>query len=87
MSDLLSPLLDGEGKLKRWPKKAEEREAALRYLLGKFEAGTDYAEKDVNAIIAGAHAFNDITLLRRELVAAKLMNRTPDCRRYWIEAR
>ncbi len=85
MSDPLSSLLDGEGKLKRWPKKAEERDAALRYLIGKFEVGKDYSEKEVNAVISGLHSFNDITMLRRELIAAKLMNRTPDCRRYWIE--
>lgn len=85
MSDVISSLLDAEGKIKRWPKKAEEKEAVLNYLIGRFEKGKDYAEKDVNAIIAGLHAFSDITMLRRELVAAKLLNRTPDCRRYWVE--
>jgi len=85
MSDVLAPLLDAEGKVKRWPKKIEEKAAVLTYLIGKFEKGKDYAEKDVNAIIASMHAFSDITMLRRELVSAKLLNRTPDCRRYWIE--
>lgn len=85
MSDVLTSLLDGDGKITRWPKKAEERAAILGYLAGKFEKGRDYAEKDVNAIIAGLHTFGDITMLRRELIAAKLMNRTPDCRRYWID--
>lgn len=85
MSDALKSLLDAEGKLKRWPKKAEERAEVLCYLQGKFEKGKDYTEKEVNAVISGLHSFNDITMLRRELVAAHLMNRTPDCRRYWLD--
>lgn len=85
MSDALTGLLDAEGKVKRWPKKAAQKEAVLAYLIGRFEKGRDYAEKEVNAIIAGAHAFSDITMLRRELVVAELINRTPDCRRYWVE--
>lgn len=79
----IAALLDGDGKIKRWPKKAEEKAALLAYLAGKFEKGKDYAEKDVNAIVGAWHTFNDITMLRRELVTAKLLNRTPDCRRYW----
>jgi hypothetical protein len=85
MGELLASLLDKDGKLKRWPKKAEERAEALQFLQGKFEKGKDYAEKDVNAILSGVHTFNDITMLRRELITAKLMNRTPDCKRYWID--
>lgn len=85
MSDVLASLLDGDGKIKRWPRKPEERAAVLGYLAGKFEKGKDYAEKDVNAVIGGLHTFNDITMLRRELITAKLMNRTPDCKRYWVE--
>jgi hypothetical protein len=85
MGDVLAGLLDADGKVKRWPKKAEEKEAVLKYLIGPFERGKDYAEKDVNAIIASLHAFSDITMLRRELIGAKLLSRTPDCRRYWIE--
>lgn len=86
MSDILAPLLDANGLVKRWPKKAEERAAVLAALQEKFEKGKDYAEKEVNAVIASFHSFNDITMLRRELISAKLMNRTPDGRRYWIDA-
>lgn len=86
MSDVLASLLDGDGKIKRWPKKPEERAAVLEFFAGKFEKGKDYTEKDVNAIITGLHSFNDITMIRRELITAKILNRTPDCKRYWVEA-
>ena len=84
MSDVLTSLLDTAGKIKRWPKKVEEKAEVLNYLAGKFEKGKEYTEKEVNAVIAEFHAFNDITMLRRELISAKLMNRTPDCRKYWV---
>jgi hypothetical protein len=85
MSDALASLLDNDGKIKRWPKKPEERAAVLGFFAGKFEKGKDYTEKDINAIIAALHSFNDITMIRRELITAKLLNRTPDCKRYWVE--
>jgi len=85
MSDILASLLDADGKVKRWPKKPEERTEVLRLLAAKFEKGKEYTEKEVNTVIAGFHSFNDITMLRRELITAKLMNRTPDCRKYWID--
>lgn len=85
MSDALALLLDNNGKIKRWPKKPEERAAVLEFFSGKFEKGKDYTEKDVNAIIADFHSFNDITMIRRELITSKVLNRTPDCKRYWVE--
>lgn len=85
MNELLTPLLDADGKIKRWPKKAAERTAVLEFFIEKFETGKDYTEMEVNAIIAPMHSFNDTSMLRRELITAKLLNRTPDCRRYWKE--
>jgi hypothetical protein len=85
MGDVLAALLDGDGKVKRWPKRPEERAAVLAFIVAKFEQGKDYAEKDVNAIISASHSFNDSSMLRRELITAKLMNRTPDCKRYWVD--
>jgi hypothetical protein len=39
----------------------------------------------VNEIIHRWHSFNDHTMLRRELCNAGLIERTPDCRRYWTD--
>jgi len=83
MNELLTPLLDADGKVKRWPKKAAERTAVLEYLAERFETGKDYTEMEVNAGIGSSHTFSDNSGLRRELITAKLLNRTPDCKRYW----
>ena len=85
MNELLTPLMDADGKIKRWPKKAAERTAVLEYFAEKFEKGKDFTESEVSAVIGSLHTFSDASMLRRELITAKLLNRTPDCRRYWKE--
>ncbi len=85
MNELLTLLLDAEGKVKRWPKKAAERTAVLEYFGEKFEKGKDYTEVEVNGIIGSLHTFSDNSGIRRELITAKVLNRTPDGRRYWKE--
>lgn len=85
MNELLQLLLDADGKVKRWPKKAAERTAVLEYFAGKFETGKDYTEMEVNAVIGSLHTFSDNSGLRREMITAKMLNRTPDGRRYWKE--
>jgi len=79
-------LLDTDGKVIRWPgkKKKEERLCILEYLKSKFENGRTYKEKEVNAILEEWHLFNDYALLRREMFEHNFINRTKDCREYWI---
>ncbi|MBH23064.1 MAG: hypothetical protein CMH57_01125 [Myxococcales bacterium] len=76
--------LDASGRFTSWPKKHRRREAALKYLASKFEYG-DYDESDVNNLLRRWHTFNDPCLLRRSLYVARMLHRTPDGRRYWIE--
>ncbi|MGD9707749.1 MAG: DUF2087 domain-containing protein [Candidatus Delongbacteria bacterium] len=81
----LDRLKDKDGKIIRWPSKKPERDAVLKYFIDKFEAGKDYTEMEVNTVIKSWHTFSDHTMIRRELVVAKLISRTPDGRRYWLE--
>lgn len=82
--DVLAKLLDQEGLLLRWPKKPEERQEVLKYLLTKFGAGKTYTEMEINAILKKWHKFNDHPMLRRELVDHGLLNRTPDGKAYQV---
>jgi len=77
--------LDAEGRISAWPKKVEDKKVVLAYLGSKFEEGRTYSEKEVNGIILRWHTFNDHTLLRRELFNKRIIDRTPDCRSYWID--
>jgi aminoglycoside 6-adenylyltransferase len=76
---------DTEGRIIRWPKKREEKIFVLGYLQSKFEKGKIYKEKEINEILLRWHLFNDFAMLRREMYTNHLLNRTRDCREYWIE--
>lgn len=58
---------------------------ALEFLAAKFEMGREYSEKEVNEILNQNHTFGDPALLRRELYMKKLLDRTPDGSRYWLQ--
>jgi hypothetical protein len=77
-------LLDNDGRIKRWPKKAKEKQFILEYLKSKFSNGRRYTEKEVNSIINEWHLFTDYALLRREMYDRYLINRTTDGREYWV---
>ena len=70
-------------KIIRWPKKLFDKEAVVKYLAEQFEYNKKYTEKEINGIIDKYHLFNDIPLLRRELVSRKFFSREDDGSVYW----
>lgn len=81
--EIVERFLDKEGRIKQLPAKREPRLEVLAYLAGKFDAGRDYAEKEVNSVIERWHTFGDYFILRRELIDSGLMRRERDGSRYW----
>lgn len=83
----LKGFLGKDSKLKSWPsrKHREKQLLALEFLAAKFEMGREYSEKEVNEILNQNHTFGDPALLRRELYMKKLLDRTPDGSRYWLQ--
>jgi DNA-binding transcriptional ArsR family regulator len=69
---VLRDFLDGE-RLKEIPASRKKRDVVLAWLAGRFDAGHEYSETEVNAVIGRHHP--DYATLRRELVGAKLMQR------------
>ena len=84
LKEQISQFLDEEGRIVRWPKKTYDKINVLKYLQGKFESDKKYSEIEVNAVLKTWHTFNDHALLRRELFDKFLLERTPDCKEYWI---
>ncbi len=80
----IANLLDDDGRVRRWPKKQDQKRLVLEYLSGKFTVGVEYSEGEVNAVLDAWHLFGDHALLRRELYDRGLVERTPDGRRYWL---
>lgn len=70
-----------DGSLKSIPAQRKKLEAILRHVVKAFEPGRRYSEKQVNATLSRYHA--DTASLRRELVAAKLMEREGGGGEYW----
>ena len=67
----------------RWPKKPLEKEMVIKFLAARFSSHQKYSEKEINQIINTSHLFNDIPLLRRELISRKYLCREDDGSKYW----
>jgi hypothetical protein len=81
-ADRVLRLFDERGRLQRWPTKRAEQVLALWCLWMPFDGKRRYSEREVNEVINAHHAFGDHCLLRRELVGADLLTRTPGGQQY-----
>ncbi len=70
-----------DGSLNALPAQRKKLEAVLRYVVQAFQPGMRYSEKQVNEILFHYHP--DVASLRRELVAARLMDREGGGGEYW----
>ncbi|QRN98152.1 DUF2087 domain-containing protein [Archangium violaceum] len=83
VSKKLSHYLDAEGRLKGWPSKRTDQLEALHYLAARLPEGTEWSERELNDLLKALHTFSDWALLRRDLYDARIIDRSPDGRRYW----
>ncbi len=85
MSKSITAFLDEHGRVTAWPSKRRRAHqlATLEHLAGLFESGRRYSEADVNALLREHTTLEDFALLRRELVEADYLARTPDGGAYW----
>ena len=81
---ILNSIKNSDGIIVRWPRKKEGKKAVLLYLITKFQEKKEYTELEINMILKKWHSFGDHSLLRRELYDAFLLDRTPDCKKYWV---
>lgn len=74
--------LDANGKLTAFPAKRKMKVYCLFYLAGKFEAGREYTEREVNELLLSWHTFADPATLRRELYDYGFLDRSRDGKVY-----
>ena len=72
-----------EEKMKVFPSKERKKYIILHYFINLFEKDKKYSEKEVNEIIK--RIYPDFSTIRRYLVDYKFINRTKDCKEYWID--
>ena len=84
----LEGYLNQDGKFTQFPgkKQKNKQHLMLEFLAKQFETGKDYSEKEVNEILNQHHSFNDPATLRRLMFGKKMINRTLDGKRYWLNA-
>ena len=75
-------LINEVDEIMRWPKKPSDKKIVINWLSNKFNGGIKYSEKEVNEILDRHHSFNDIELLRRELISRKFLSRKDDGSEY-----
>ncbi len=76
-------LINNFDEIIRWPKKPSDKKIVINLLSNKFNGEIKYSEKEVNEILDRHHSFNDIALLRRELISRKFLSRKDDGSEYW----
>lgn len=70
-------------KLKSFPSKEKRKIVVLRKILTMFNVDRKYSEKEVNEILKDIEP--DFATLRRYLIEYGFMERTTDCREYWVK--
>ncbi len=74
-----------EGKLYTFPSKEKRKLIILEAIIKHFDADQRYTEKEVNQILKPVH--RDFALIRRALIDYRFMDRSEDCREYWVMER
>ena len=70
-------------KLTKFPKKEKLKLVLLKKIIENFDVKIHYREKDVNDILK--MIYTDYVTIRRYLIEYGFMDRTPDCKEYWIK--
>ena len=79
----MNKLINEFDEIIRWPKKPSDKKIIINWFSNKFNVEIKYSKKEVNEIIGRHHSFNDIALLRRELISRKFLSRKVDGTEYW----
>jgi hypothetical protein len=81
---VLAAFLNSDGTIRQMPNSRTQIakfRMVLDYILAAFEPGAVYTEKEVNSIL---RRFNeDVSVLRRDLIDAKMLARERDGSKYW----
>lgn len=73
---------DEAGRMVRWPGRTHHQTLCLWGIWAYIPAGERLSESEINSLITRAHSFGDYAILRRSMVDAAMLARTPDGRVY-----
>lgn len=75
--------MDSNGALKNYPSKEKKKIIVLEHIMKNFKQGKIYSEKEVNRILK--RIYEDNATLRRALIEYGFMERSNDCKSYWVK--
>lgn len=75
--------MNENGGLKNYPAKEKKKIIILEEIMKNFNIGEIYSEKEVNIIISRIH--EDYATIRRALIEYGFLNRSNDCKSYWVK--
>lgn len=71
-------LFGPDGRMLRWPTRGALQQLGLWVIWSRLPPRRALAEREINALLDGWHAFGDRAVLRRGLIDAGLATRNPD---------
>ncbi len=71
------------GALKNYPSKEKKKIIVLDHIMKNFKRDTMYSEKEINRILK--RIYEDYATLRRSLIEYGFMDRSDDCKNYWVK--
>ena len=79
----MNKIINEFNQIIQWPSKKSDKDFIIKWLSEKFIYNKKYSELEINKIINQYHLFDDVPLLRRELVSRKYLNRKDNGSIYW----
>ena len=73
---------DIDGKLDVFPSKEKRKWIVLQHIIKRFEPNIIYSEKEINDSLKVI--YSDFAAIRRYLIDFGFMNRSKDCKKYWV---
>jgi len=83
ISDTIKTYFDENGALKNFPSKEKRKIIVLREIAKNFSKGKKYTEPELNRIII--RIYDDYPTIRRYLIEYGFLDRTNDCKSYWVK--
>ncbi len=78
---VLADYLRPDGSLKEIPSQLKKKMIVYEHIIGHFEVGRHYSEKEINELLKRFHA--DIVSIRRDLFDLGFLDRRADGSAYW----
>lgn len=83
IKETIKNYMDENGSIKVFPSKEKKKIILLAQIVKNFSKGKEYSEKEINRILG--RVYDDYATIRRALIEYGFIERSKDCRNYWVK--